>query len=89
MKAKKSFSAKCYSKLKKVPAGKIITYKALAHAINSKAYRAVRTAMNKNPFAPNVPCHRVVNFDGKVGGFASGVKNKIKINSKTNFLIFL
>jgi methylated-DNA-[protein]-cysteine S-methyltransferase len=35
--------------------------------------------MNKNPYAPQVPCHRVVNSDARVGGFASGTANKIKI----------
>jgi len=87
MKSKKSFSAKCYSKLKEVPAGKVTTYKDLAWAINSKAYLAIGTAMNKNPFAPKVPCHRVVNFDGKIGEFSSGAKNKIKILEKEGIKI--
>ena len=68
--------------LKKVPKGKITTCKALAHALKSQAYRAVGTAMNKNPYAPQVPCHRVVNSDGKIGGFASGTNNKIKLLKK-------
>lgn len=77
-----SFREKIYTKLKLVPKGKVTTYKALAHAVNSKAYRAVGTAMNKNPYAPIVPCHRCINFDGRVGGFASGTKNKIKMLRK-------
>ena len=75
----KNFYEKIYSELRKVPKGKITTYKELAKAVNSKAYRAVGTAMNKNPYAPKVPCHRVVNSDGKVGKFASGTKKKIEI----------
>jgi len=74
-----SFYEKCYVILKKVPKGKVTTYKEIARALNSKAYRAVGTAMNKNPYAPIVPCHRVINADGNLGGFASGLKNKIKI----------
>lgn len=74
-----SFSSKCYSLLRKVPRGKITTYKALAEAMGTKAYRAVGTAMNKNPYAPEVPCHRVVNSDGRVGGFAHGTKKKIEM----------
>ena len=74
-----SFNERCYTILRKVPKGKITTYKALAKALNSKAYRAVGNAMNKNPHAPKVPCHRVVKTDGSVGGFASGTKNKIKM----------
>jgi len=78
----KSFSERLYEKLKKVPKGKVTTYKALAHALNSKAYRAVGTAMNKNPYAPRVACHRVINSSGRVGGFASGTKNKISLLKK-------
>ena len=74
-----SFYEKCYDILRKVPKGKVTTYKEIARALNSKAYRAVGTAMNKNPYAPEVPCHRVVNSNGHVGGFASGTKNKIKL----------
>jgi methylated-DNA-[protein]-cysteine S-methyltransferase len=43
-----------------------------------KAHRAVGTAMNKNPFAPEVPCHRVVKSNGDLGGFGGGPKLKIK-----------
>ena len=71
------FYEKIYAKLKQVPRGRVTTYKELAKAVHSKAYRAVGTAMNKNPYAPKVPCHRVVNSDGRVGGFASGTKKKI------------
>jgi len=75
----KNFNERCYAVLKKVPKGKVTTYKAIAKKLNSKAYRAVGNAMNKNPYAPQVPCHRVINSDGKLGGFASGIKNKIKL----------
>lgn len=74
-----SFYEKIYAKLRKVPKGQVTTYKDLAKAVNSKAYRAVGTAMNKNPYAPKVACHRVINSDGKIGGFASGTRNKIKM----------
>ena len=74
-----SFYEKCYSTLKKVPKGKVTTYKAIAHELNSKAYRAVGTAMNKNPYSPQVPCHRVINSDGGVGKFAHGQKKKIEM----------
>lgn len=74
-----SFSSKCYSLLRRVPKGKVTTYKALAHALGTKAYRAVGNAMNKNPYAPRVPCHRVVKSNGEVGGFASGTKKKIEM----------
>ncbi len=73
------FYESCYKVLRKVPRGKVTTYREIARALNSKAYRAVGTAMNKNPYAPQVPCHRVINADGNLGGFASGLKNKIKL----------
>ena len=69
-----SFNQKIYTLLKKVPKGKVTTYKALAEAANTKAYRAVGQAMKCNPYAPIVPCHRVVKSDGSIGGF-QGSKN--------------
>lgn len=60
----------------------LTTYKEIAKALNSDGYRAVGNAMNKNPYAPIVPCHRVVKSNGEVGGFASGTKNKIRLLKK-------
>ena len=54
-----TFSERCYKLLLKVPKGKVTTYRDLAHALDTKAYRAVGQAMNRNPRAPIVPCHRV------------------------------
>lgn len=73
------FNERCYQLLSKVPKGKVTTYKALAEALGTKAYQAVGNAMNKNPYAPQVPCHRCVNSDGRIGGFASGTNKKIKM----------
>jgi len=62
-----------------VPAGRVITYAGLAQLINRpRAHRAVGSAMNKNPFAPEVPCHRVVKSNGILGGFAQDINIKIK-----------
>lgn len=79
MKHQKSFNERCYAILKQVPRGKVTTYKALAEALSTKAYRAVGNAMNKNPHAPIVPCHRVINTNGQLGGFAHGIKRKIQM----------
>tara|TARA_B100000959_G_scaffold142683_1_gene149782 strand:+ start:1129 stop:1431 length:303 start_codon:yes stop_codon:yes gene_type:complete len=74
-----SFQSQCYEALKKVPRGKVITYGGLAEMIGMpKAHRAVGSAMNKNPFAPKVPCHRVVKSNGDLGGFSIDIKVKIK-----------
>jgi len=83
----KSFSERCYKILRKVPKGKVTTYKALAEKLNTKAYRAVGSAMNKNPYAPKVPCHRVINSNGELGGFALGIANKINLLKKEGIQI--
>ncbi len=74
------FQAHCYHTLKtKVPSGQVITYGGLAKLMGRpNAHRAVGSAMNKNPFAPKVPCHRVVKSNGDLGGFAQGTAMKIK-----------
>ena len=77
------FAQKVYQLVKKVPAGKVTTYKTIARALNTKAYQAVGQALRKNPFAPNVPCHRVIKSDGTIGGFngkTSGKETQRKIN---------
>lgn len=63
------FSQKVYRLLQKVPKGRVTTYKILAEKLGSKAYRAVGSALKNNPYVPEVPCHRVVRSDGRVGGF--------------------
>jgi methylated-DNA-[protein]-cysteine S-methyltransferase len=85
---KKSFNEKCYEVLSKVPLGKVTTYKKIAKELKSNGYRAVGNAMNKNENSflsssyNNVPCHRVICSDGKVGGFAYGQMKKIEILKK-------
>ena len=74
-----------YKLLKQVPKGKATSYKGLAKAAgNPKAARAVGGMMRRNPYAPSVPCHRVVYNDGRLGGFngLSGIKNKVRILAK-------
>jgi len=84
---KKSFNEKCYNLLKKVPGGKVTTYKEIANILGTGAYRAVGNAMNKNPNIGEVPCHRVVNSNGNVGGYALGVKSKIELLRKENVFV--
>ena len=75
-----SFEKRVYRITRSIPRGKVGTYKTIARAIGSpRASRAVGNALNKNPHAPVVPCHRVVRSDGAVGGFASGTKKKIQM----------
>jgi O-6-methylguanine DNA methyltransferase len=66
----KPFDAKVYEYCIQIPKGKVTTYKELAKAIgHPTAYRAVGSSLKKNPFAPTVPCHRVVASDLTLGGF--------------------
>ncbi len=61
-----------------IPKGKTASYSDIAVMIKRpKAYRAVGNALNKNPFAPNVPCHRVIHKNRDVGGYAMGTTRKI------------
>lgn len=64
-----TFAEKVYKELRKVPTGKVTTYKKIAEALGTKAFRAVGSALRNNPYAPEVPCHRVVRSDGSIGGF--------------------
>lgn len=73
------FSKQVYRKLLSVPKGKVTTYKALGNAVGMKGYRAIGVVMNKNPFAPEVPCHRVIASDGSLHGYAFGLDKKEKI----------
>lgn len=66
----------------KIPQGKVSTYGRIAKVIGKpRSARAVGNVLNKNPFAPTIPCHRVIKSDGQIGGFASGARKKIKILS--------
>jgi methylated-DNA-[protein]-cysteine S-methyltransferase len=76
-----------YQLLRQVPKGKITTYKCLAEALNTKAYQAIGQIMRRNPYAPQVPCHRVVRNNGNLGGFngstrGKNITNKIKLLKK-------
>ena len=71
-----SFNQKVWALTARIPAGQITTYADIAHKLGTKAYRAVGNALNRNPYAPQVPCHRVVGSDGSLTGFATGVKKK-------------
>lgn len=87
MQSKNSFNEKIYALLRKVPKGKVTTYKALAEALGTKAYRAVGQAMRCNSYAPKVPCHRCVASDGSIGGFSgSGNPNSKEVKRKIRML---
>lgn len=78
----KSFNESVYELISQIPRGKVSTYGFIAEKLRTKAYRAVGNACHVNPYAPAVPCHRVVKSDGSIGGFASGSSKKIKLLNK-------
>ena len=76
------FQIKVWKYLKTIKKGEIRTYLDVAKAINkTKAVRAVANAIGKNPFAPKIPCHRVIRSDGSMGGFSArgGISLKKKL----------
>ncbi|MCX6706697.1 MAG: MGMT family protein [Candidatus Woesearchaeota archaeon] len=85
--AAKSFDEKVWNLTAKIPKGKVTTYRLIARKLGTTAYRAVGNALNRNPHAPRVPCHRVVKSNGEVGGFAQGTRQKIKMLRKEGIKI--
>jgi methylated-DNA-[protein]-cysteine S-methyltransferase len=75
----KKFEVQCLKLLGQIPKGKVTTYREIAKALDSQAYRAVGRAMARNRDLVVVPCHRVVCSNGKVGGYANGIDQKIKL----------
>ena len=76
---------KVYCHLLAIPSGKVSTYGAIAKSLSSSP-RAVGGALRNNPYAPEVPCHRVIASDGFVGGFKgdwekapSGINQTLKL----------
>ena len=74
-----TFNQQVWAVTARIPRGRVVTYADIAHALGTKAYRAVGSALNKNPYAPRVPCHRVVGRNGSLTGFAGGLEKKRKL----------
>ena len=73
------FQRRVYLALLDVPKGSIITYGELALKVGCKSPRAIDNALHKNPFAPLVPCHRVIRANGEIGGYAFGQQEKLRL----------
>ena len=73
------FQLKVWAYLKKIPRGSVKTYSQVAKGIGKPlAVRAVANAIGKNPYPPEIPCHRVIRTDGSLGGYSGkgGIKTK-------------
>lgn len=76
MKDTNNFSSKVYSVVKNIPKGQTLTYSEVAALAGSPgAARSVGTLMSRN-YNPQIPCHRVVRADGKIGNYNRGGEQK-------------
>ena len=74
-----SFSQKVWAVTRRIPPGKVASYSDVAAALGGRACRAVGQALGRNPYAPDVPCRRVVASDGRLTGFAGGLAKKARL----------
>lgn len=63
------FQESVFAALQTIPAGFVTTYGTIAKLVGCRSSQAVGQALRNNPFAPEVPCHRVVRNDGSLGGY--------------------
>ncbi|HAH32265.1 MAG TPA: 6-O-methylguanine DNA methyltransferase [Elusimicrobia bacterium] len=85
MKSYTPFQQAVWRTCMKIPKGQTRSYKWIAEQIGRPgAMRAVGSALGKNPFAPIVPCHRVIKSDGTIGGFSApgGLASKRQLLQK-------
>ena len=76
------FQLKVWAYLRKIPRGSVRTYSQVAKDIGKPlATRAVANAIGRNPYAPKIPCHRVIRSDGGLGGYSGsgGISQKQKL----------
>ena len=78
------FQRSVWEALTKIPRGRVTSYAAIARYLDTGAVRAVGSAVGKNPNAPEVPCHRVVRSDGRIGQYSGGegVSTKARLLSE-------
>lgn len=79
------FAHSVYELVRTIPRGKITTYREVARALGIRSSQAVGQALKRNPFAPQVPCHRVVKSTGEIGGFFGCVEGT-RIQEKIDLL---
>jgi len=79
------FQRRVYLELLNVPRGETISYGELARRIGCKSAQAVGQALKRNPFAPEVPCHRVIASNGTIGGFFGQISGEM-IDKKKQLL---
>lgn len=82
------FMQKVLAIVKKIPRGKVMTYKEIAIKLGNKNLaRAVGQVLRRNPYPILIPCHRVIRSDGKIGGYSLGKERKKELLRKEGILI--
>ena len=82
------FQILVWKEIAKIPYGQTRSYKELAIAIGKpNSSRAVANACGKNPYSPDIPCHRVIRSDGLIGGYSGlgGIKRKKELLAKEGY----
>lgn len=80
-----AFERQVYDLVSQVPAGRVVTYAEMARVLGCGSAQAVGQALKRNPFAPGVPCHRVIRTDLTIGGY-SGETEGAKLRKKLRLL---
>ena len=83
----KNFKNRIHEIVKQIPQGRVMSYKKVAQrAGRPRAWRAVGNILSKNK-NPEVPCHRVIKSDGKIGGYNKGAKKKKALLKEDGYFI--
>ena len=69
---------KVYKLIKRVPRGKVVSYKEVGMVLNTKAYQAIGQILKSNKDPVNIPCFKVVKSNGEVSGYAGNDPKNIK-----------
>lgn len=82
------FAQKVLAIVKKIPKGKVMTYKEIAIKLGDKNLaRTIGQILKRNPYPIVIPCHRVIRSDGKIGGYSLGIEKKKELLRKEGILI--
>ena len=79
------FESRVYDALREIPRGRVVTYASLARRLDCGSAQAVGQALKRNPFAPEVPCHRVISAGLQLGGY-SGKRSGVRVERKRRIL---
>ena len=81
-----SFKQDVYDIVRKIPVGKVMTYKQIGERLGSKAYQSIGQVLKNNPDPKNIPCHRVIKSNRELGGYFGHINDNVS-NIKEELLI--